>query len=52
MLDYLDLDLAMFYFLAFNSGKAFFILGTLVALPLEMHCKHTIQTLHAVKTMN
>ena len=27
-------------------------LGTLVALPLEMHCKHAIETLHAVKMMN
>ena len=27
-------------------------LGTLVALPLEMRCRHAIETLHAVKTMN
>ena len=27
-------------------------LGTVVALPLEMHCKHTVETLHAVKRMN
>ena len=27
-------------------------LGTLVALPLEIHCKHAVETFHAVKTMN
>ena len=26
--------------------------GTLIALPLEMRCRHAIETLHAVKTMN